>query len=189
MGSTISPLPAIHTLRGHTVVLDADLAELYQVSTKAFNQAIRRNSRRFPKDFVFQLTPQEVAHLRSQFVTLDNSGEPALRSQIVTLKPRRRGQHRKYRPFAFTEHGAIMAAMVLRSERAVALNVYVIRAFVRMRDEPTTSAAILQRLAGLDRHLLEHDAVLRDIYEKLQPLLEASTVAGQPKIGFHEGNR
>jgi len=79
--------------------------------------------------------------------------------------------------------------MVLRSERAMALSVFVIRAFVRMRDELTTSAAILQRLAGMDRHLLEHDAVLRDIYEKLLPLLEASGAAGKPKIGFHAGNR
>ena len=113
----------------------------------------------------------------------------ALRSQIVTLKTSGRGQHRKYRPFAFTEHGAIMAAMVLRSERAVALSVYVIRAFVRMRDELTTSAAILQRLAGMDRQLLEHDSVLRDIYQKLQPLLEASEGSTGRKIGFHEGNR
>jgi hypothetical protein len=190
MGSIVAPLPSIHTLRGQKVVLDADLAELYQVSIKAFNQAVRRNHRRFPKDFVFKLTPLEVAHLRSQFVTLDKSAEgSSLRSQIVTLKNRKRGQHRKYLPFAFTEHGAVMAAMVLRSERAMALSVYVIRAFLRMRDELTTSAAILQRVAEIDRHLLEHDTVLRDIYEKLEPLIEASSRASRPKIGFHEGNR
>jgi hypothetical protein len=190
MASVLTPLPAIHTLRDQKVVLDADLAELYPVSTKAFNQAVRRNHRRFPKDFVFQLTSQEVARLRSQFVTLDKSAEgSALRSQIVTLKNRRRGQHRKYLPFAFTEHGAVMAAMVLRSERAMALSVYVIRAFLRMREELTTSAALLQRVAGIDRHLFEHDAVLRDIYEKLEPLLQAADDARRPRIGFHPGDR
>src|SRR5207253_1015172 len=135
---------------------DNDLAGLYGVSAKALNQAVKRNQARFPEEFVFQLSEQEVSHLTS------------LRSQIVTLKPGR-GQHRKYRPYAFTEHGALMASNVLNSPRAVAMSVYIIRAFVKMREELAANAAILKRLAEIDKTLLTHNLALRDIYQKLRP--------------------
>ncbi len=105
----------------------------------------------------------------------------------MTLKPDRRGQHRKYLPWVFTEHGAIMAATLLRSPRAVAMSVCVVRAFVRMREELATSAVILRRLAEIDKKLLIHDVVLRDIYEKLRPLLQPPPEPPRTEIGFHAG--
>jgi hypothetical protein len=146
----------ILTVRGHKVLMDADLAEIYGVPTKVFNQAVKRNAERFPEDFCFRLTVEEAeAVLRS-------------RSQFVTLK---RGQNLKYRPHAFTEHGAIMAATILNSREAVAMSVFVVRAFMQMREQLVANAAILKRLAEIDKTLLEHDSALRAIWTKLQPLL------------------
>lgn len=175
-----SNIPPIHVVRGQRVVMDSDLARLYGVTTMAFNQAIRRNTARFPKDFIFQLTRQEVVNLKSQFVI----------SSSMMRGPRRAGHGgaRKL-PWVFTEHGAIMAATILRSPRAVAMSVYVVRAFVRMREELATSAVILRRLAEVDKQLLTHDVVLRDIYEKLTPLLIPPPEPPRRRIGFHAGNR
>jgi hypothetical protein len=111
---------SILVLRGYRVLLDTGLASLYGVSTKRFNEQVRRNRERFPEDFMFQLTEEEQAALRSQIAT--SSASAALRSQNATLKGGR-GQHRKYLPLAFTEHGAIMAATILNSPRAVEINV------------------------------------------------------------------
>ena len=181
--------PPIHTVRGQRVVLDSDLARVYGVTTIAFNQAIRRNLNRFPGDFLFQLGQQEFASVRSQIVTSRSAADGSLRSQNVILKSNGRGQHRKYLPLVFTEHGAIMAATILRSPRAVAMSVYVVRAFVQMREALLTNAVILKRLAQIDRKLLEHDVVLQDVVEKLMPLLNPPPAAPKRKIGFHEGNR
>ena len=161
-------------------MLDGDLAQLYPIATMVFNQTIRRNLERFPKDFAFQLTREEVANLKSQIVI-----SSSLVDQAVF---RGHGGARKL-PWAFTEHGAIMAATILRSERAAAMSVYVVRAFVRMREEMLTNAVILKRLALIDRKLLEHDVGLRDIVEKLAPLLAPPAVLPRRKIGFHESNR
>jgi hypothetical protein len=179
-------LPPIHTVRGRRIVLDSDLAALYEIPVKVFNQTIQRNADRFPSDFAFQLTRDDVANLRSQIVT-SSSEEPALlRSQFVTLKDH---GGRRYLPWAFTEHGAIMAATILRSPRAVQMSVYVVRAFVRMRDELMTNAVVLKRLDQIDKQLLEHDVVLRDVVEKFLPLLSAPPEPEPPKrrIGFNSG--
>jgi hypothetical protein len=112
-------------------------------------------------------------------------GRAALRSQNAILK---RGQHIKFPPYGFTEHGAIMAAMVLNSPQALALSVYVVRAFIRMREHLVTNAAILKRLAEIDRTLLQHDASLRDIYHKLLPLLQPSPEPPKRRIGFVTGD-
>ncbi len=162
----------IYSFRDQRVILDSDLAGLYGVSTKALNQAVKRNHARFPEEFAFQLSEQEVSHLIS------------LRSQIVTLKPGR-GQHRKYRPYAFTEHGALMASTVLNSPKAVVMSIYIIRAFVKMREGLSANAVILKRLAEIDKSLLMHDLALRDIYHKLKPLLEPPPMPPKPEIGFH----
>lgn len=178
-------LPPIHTIRGQRVVLDSDLAALYGVPTIAFNQAVRRNLDRFPADFLFQLAEEEFANLKSQLVTSSSEGNRVLRSQIVTIEIDRRGRHRKYLPWVFTEHGAIMAATILRSERAVAMSVYVVRAFVQMREELMTGAVIFKRLAQIDKKLLEHDVVLRDVVEKLLPLLNPPPeLPPKRRIGF-----
>jgi len=167
--------PPIHVIRRQRVVLDHDLAKLYGVSTKVFNQAIQRNRQRFPGDFAFQINNEEVANLKSQIVT-----------SSFTLKSHRRGHGgvRKL-PWAFTEHGAIMAATILRSPQAVAMSVYVVRAFVRMRDELMANAVILKRLEQIDRKLLEHDVVLRDVVEKLMPLLAEPSPPPRKELGFH----
>jgi len=177
-------LPPIHTVRGRRIVLDSDLAALYGVPTKVFNQTIRRNADRFPADFLFQLTEEDLAGLRSQFVTSNPGKTERLRSQIVTIEKR---GGRRYLPWAFTEHGAIMAATILRSPRAVQMSVYVVRAFVRLRDELMTNAVVLKRLAQIDKKLLEHDLVLRDVVEKLLPLLNSPPEPEPPKrrIGFN----
>jgi len=176
----------IFTIRGQRVILDADLARLYGVPTKQFNQAFRRSRDRFPPDFAFQLTAAEFAGLRSQIVTSNVQVVEALvlthnSSHSVTSS---RGG-RRYRPWAFTEHGALMAANILRSARARQLSVFVVRAFLRMRAELASGADILKRLAGIDRKLLVHDLVLRDIYRKLQPLLSPPPGRPRREIGFH----
>lgn len=183
-------LPPIHTVRGRRIILDSDLAALYGVLTKRLNEAIRRNSDRFPADFCFQLTAEEAATLRSQSATSKNQPIVAETldanwSQTATSSTEARGG-RRYRPFAFTEHGALMAAAVLNSPRAVEMSLFIVRAFVRMRDELMTNAVVLKRLAQIDKKLLEHDLVLRDVVEKLLPLLNATPEPEQPKrrIGF-----
>lgn len=179
----------IFTIRGQRVILDADLARLYGAPTKVFNQAIKRNALRFPADFAFQLSRDEAAGMWSQIVTTypevaDETREVGLRSQSVTSKkPQRR--RLSNRPWVFTEHGAVMAANVLRSPKAVSMSVYVVRAFVRMREELMTSAIIMKRLAELDKKLVTHDVILRDIYEKLRPLLAPPPEPPRKELGFH----
>jgi hypothetical protein len=169
--STDNILPLIHTIRGQRVILAADLAKLYGVPTKRLTEQIKRNLSRFPSDFMFQLTVAEWDEAIS------------LRSQIATLK---KGQHQKYRPYALSEHGAIMAANVLNSPQAVAMSVYVIRAFIQQREVLSANEAILKRLAEIDKTLLQHNAALRDVYQKLLPLLQPPPEPPRPKIGFRE---
>jgi len=169
--STQNILPLIQTIRGLRVILAADLAALYGVPTFRLNEAVKRNRVRFPTDFLFQLTATEWDESK------------ALTSQIAMLK---RGQHTKHRPYAFTEHGAIMAANVLNSPQAVAMGVYVIRAFIQQREVLSANEAILKRLAEIDKTLLQHNAALRDVYQKLLPLLQPPLDPPKPKIGFRE---
>jgi hypothetical protein len=177
--------PLIFSVRGHRVLLDADLARLYGVTTRRFNEAFKRNRRRFPSDFAFQLTPEEFESLRSQIVT---SNAQALdfsrsnRSQFATGSSLHRNV--SFRPFAFTEHGAVMAANILRSERAVQMSVFVVRAFVRLREEVAANTAVLAPLAEIDRKLLQHDVALLDIYQKLLPLLQPAPDPPKRRIGF-----
>lgn len=166
--STQPILPLIHTIRGQRVILAADLAKLYGVKTKQLNQQVKRNLEKFPADFLFQLTVEEVDASRSQFVTL------------------KKGQNIKYRPYAFTEHGALMAANVLNSPKAVAMSVYVTRAFIQQREVLAANDAILKKLAEIDKTLLQHNAALRDVYQKLLPLLQPPPETPRPKIGFRE---
>jgi hypothetical protein len=164
--------PLIHRVRGVRVLLDSDLARLYGVRTAQLNQATKRNRGRFPADFAFRLTLAELQNLKSQTVT---SSSQAIDSH---------GGPRK-QPWAFTEHGALMAANILRSYRAVHMSVYVVRAFVRLREQVASDAAILKRLAEIDRTLLQHDSALRDLYQKLLPLLQPPAQPPKRRIGFH----
>ncbi len=185
---TIEPL--ILTLRDQRVILDADLAQVYGVETRRLNEQVKRNPDRFPEDFMFQLTTKEWKNLKSQLATsslevIENDGDKDNRSQIAT------GSHggRRKLPHAFTEHGAIMAASVLNSPEAVAMSVFVVRAFVQMRERLAANAEILKRLAEIDKTLLEHDQALGTIWKHLQPLLAPPPDPPKRKIGFdYKGN-
>jgi phage regulator Rha-like protein len=161
----------IYLIRGQKVMLDSDLAELYGVETKVLNRAVGRNVDRFPADFVFQLTLQEVANLRCQFGT-SSSGYGG----------------RRYHPYVFTEHGAIMAAMVLNSPRAVEMSVQVVRAFVRLREMLVSNRELAQKLAELERKLEGHDAAIRNLFEAIRQLLN-SPEPTRKQIGFHVKER
>ena len=157
----------VRWVRGERVMLDADLAQLYGVTTKALKQAVKRNPRRFPSEFVLTIEEKEFAILRSQSVT-SSSGWGGSR----------------YGRMAFTEHGALMLASVLNSDRAIAMSIYVIKAFVKMREELIVNETVLSRLAEIDKTLLMHDEGLRDLYQKLIPLLEPEPEREKRKIGF-----
>ena len=169
---------SILVLRGHKVLLDTDLAALYGVTTKRFNEQVRRNKARFPLDFMFQLAQEEWDALRSQFATLKAA----------------RGQHRKYLPHAFTEHGAIMAATILNSPRATDVSVYVVRAFVRLRETLGAHKELAAKLEELEQKTealaLRHDtlaantrAQLRQVFEAIRELMKPPEPKRRP-IGF-----
>lgn len=141
----------IRIIRGQRVLLDSDLAALYGVTTKVFNQAVRRNRDRFPPDFVMQLTGPEAESSRSQTVTLKTG----------------RGHNVKYLPLAFTQHGAIMAATILNSPRAVEMSVYVVRAFVRLREVLASHAELARKLETLEKSVASLDANTRRQFEEV----------------------
>ena len=157
----------IFLVRGHKVLLDSDLAVIYGVTTKRFNEQVRRNAQRFPADFAFKLSAAEWDALRSQFATLK----------------RGRGQHRKHLPLAFTEHGAIMAAAVLNSTRAIQVSVYVVRAFVRLRELLATDSEFSQRLSAAERKLGSHDQAIATLVNAVRSLVTPPEPKRRP-IGF-----
>ena len=168
----------IFTFRGEKVILDSDLAEIYGVETKRLNEQVRRNTDRFPSDFSFELTQGEADDVKR------------LRSQFATLK---RGQHRKYLPRVFTEHGALMAANVLNSPRAVEMSVFVVRAFTKMRTALSDTRALARKLATLEREvksrLDSHDAAIVDVMQRILDLIDPpenpeEPPPPKPKIGF-----
>lgn len=158
----------IFLVRGQKVMLDADLAELYGVTTKRLNEQVKRNIGRFPPDFMYLLTKGEAE---------------SLRSQIATLK-RGRGQHRKYMPYVFTEHGAIMAASVLDSERAVQVSIYVVRAFVQLREMLSSNKALARKLNELERKLVTHDRAITELIEAIRQLMTLPEPKKKRPIGF-----
>lgn len=176
--------PLIFRIGHYRVMLDADLARLYAVTTKALNQAVKRNLERFPEDFAFRLPRLGKQRIEGSQV-IDGSGLKEDRSQIVTGSAKHRDP--RFPPLVFTEHGVLMAANVLRSEAAARMSIFVIRAFVRLREQAGANASILQRLAEIDSTLLRHDAALRDIYRKLLPLLQPPPEPPKRGIGFHAG--
>jgi hypothetical protein len=158
----------IMSIRRQRVMLDADLAALYGVSTRVLNQAVKRNIERFPEDFMFQLTSEESSFLRSQTVTLKTG----------------RGQHRKYLPYAFTEHGALMAASVLNTPRAVQMSVFVVRAFIRLRDLSAGNKELAAKLAEHEKKLITHDRQIVHIVEAIKQLTAPPPVKKKRAIGF-----
>lgn len=158
----------IFLVRGQKVMLDADLAELYGVTAKRLNEQARRNSERFPPDFMFQMSAKEYDSLRSQF---------------ATLKPGR-GQHRKYMPYVFTEHGAIMAASVLNSSRAVEVSIFVVRAFVQLREVLSSNKRLAQKLNELERKLATHDHAITELVEAIRQMMTPPELKKKRSIGF-----
>ena len=158
----------IRNCRGVRVILDSDLAAIYGVPTFRFNEAVRRNIAKFPSDFLFQLTKEEVQSLISQSA-ISKTGRGGRRSL----------------PWTFTEHGALQAANILNSPAASAMSVYVIRAFIRLRDELAANAALEKRLAVIEKTLTAHDNSLRDVILKIRPLLLPPTESNKRRIGFH----
>ena len=164
----------IHLIRGQRVILDADLARVYGVPTKRLNEAVKRTLERFPSDFAFLLKPQEVASLRSQIATSKGRGG------------------RRYIPRAFTEHGAIMVANVLNSPRAAQMSVFVVRAFVKMRETLGENRQLAEKLAELERRLTGrldvHEKAIIHIFDEIKKLMEPLPPQPEPKrreIGFH----
>jgi len=171
---------AILILRGHKVMLDADLAMLYGVETRSLVQAVKRNLERFPADFMFQLNVEEAQRSRSQTVILNaEPGEiiDVSRSQSVTLK---RGANIKYLPYAFTEQGVAMLSSVLRSPRAVLVNVEIMRAFVRLRQMLQANAELAAKLAALEK---KYDAQFKVVFDAIRELM-APPDKPRRRIGF-----
>jgi hypothetical protein len=174
----------IFVLRGERVLLDADLATLYAVTTKALNQAVKRNARRFPGDFAFQLTAQEVANLKSQIVISslqvpDLEGDSTNRSQIVTASQKHRDP--RFHPWVYTEHGALMVANLLRSERAVQTSVHVVRAFVQLRQMIATNKDLARRLDELEAR---YDRQFKMVFDAIRELMTPPDPKPRQRIGF-----
>lgn len=153
--------------RGHKVLLDADLATLYGVTTKRLNEQVRRNRERFPEDFVFRLSEEEHEALRSHFAT-SNAGRGG----------------RRYLPYVFTEHGAIMAAAVLNTPRAVEMSLYVVRTFVRLREMLASNQALARKLNELERKLGAHDQAIASILSAIRELMTPPEPPKKRRIGF-----
>ncbi len=157
----------IHRVRDQKVLLDADLAELYGVATKQLKQAVRRNRARFPADFMFELTKVETENLRSQNVTSSWGGQ-------------------RYAPFAFTEQGVAMLSSVLSSERAIEVNIQIMRVFVKMRQWVTSYADLLGKIEALENEQSRSSDHIREIYTLLKELLEPESME-RPPVGFRTG--
>lgn len=158
----------IYTIRGQRVMLDADLATLYDVETRALNQAVRRNIERFPDDFTFELTRDEYRSLRSQIVTLDTG----------------RGRHSKYLPLAFTEQGVAMLSSVLRSKRAIEVNIAIMRAFVQMRQLGAQYKELAALVEKIDRRSIKNSEEIEVVIRALKEIMSPKTPTGKRRIGF-----
>jgi phage regulator Rha-like protein len=172
----------IYLVRGQKVMLDSDLAELYGVETRVLNQSVRRNIMRFPLDFRFQLTAEESEALRCQAGILEL--HDYLRSQFVTLKPGR-GKHRKYRPYVFTEQGVAMLSSVLNSDRAVQVNITIMRAFVKLREMIASHKELTKRLDEMEKN---YDSQFKMVFDAIRALV-AQPGPKEKKIGFIKENR
>jgi len=162
----------IQVVRGQKVIFDADLAQLYGVATKRLNEQVKRNTERFPEDFMFQLTKEEYATLRSQSAT-SNSGRGGTR----------------YLPYAFTEHGAIMAANVLTSQRALEIGGFGVRAFVHLRRVLASHIELANKLQELEQQVGEHDEAIRSLVATIRQLMASPQPEERSVIGFGEGEK
>jgi phage regulator Rha-like protein len=176
----------IYELRGERIMLDRDLAILYEVEVKVLNQSVKRNISRFPKDFMFQLTKEEFEELRFQIET-SIQGNSSSRSQFVTLKTGR-GSNIKYLPYAFTEQGVAMLSGILNSDKAIKMNIAIMRAFVEIRKILIQENDLKEQLKAIKERLGEHDAQLNQIYDAMENLLDEKIAQrnweDRKRIGF-----
>ena len=174
----------IYEIRGERVMLDFDLAQLYEVPTKVLNQAVKRNTERFPDDFMFRLNSLEWENIRSQAVTA--SGSTGLRSQTVSASQNKRNTG--VTPYAFTEQGVAMLSGILNSEKAIAMNIAIMRAFVEIRRIVLQQADVRQQLLEIKERIGEHDVQLSTIYDALENLLDSKAAERKwderERIGF-----
>ncbi len=161
---------AILLIRGQKVLLDRDLAELYEVPTRRLNEQVRRNLLRFPEDFMFQSSKEELENWRSQFATSNSAAKMGLRR----------------RPYAFTEQGVAMLSSVLNSDRAVEVNIAIMRAFVRLREIMFTHKDLARKLDDLERKLGEHDEKFAIVFEAIRQLMAPSAAPPKRRIGFRQ---
>jgi hypothetical protein len=177
----------IRTIRGLKVILDFDMARIYGVPTFRFNEAVKRNRDRFPLDFLFQLTAAETKSLRSQSVTMARAGNP---SQIAMGSQKHRDP--RLRPYAFTEKGAVMVANILNSPEAVRMSIFVVRAFIEMRELLGSTKELARQLADLEKKLTArldvHESVIVDVLRRVMEILDPPPPLPEPpkrRIGFH----
>ena len=172
-------------LRGERIMLDRDLATLYEIEVKVLNQAVKRHSKRFPKDFMFQLAIEEFEELRFQIETSENGASS--RSQIVTLKTGR-GSNLKYLPYAFTEPGVAMLSGILNSDKAIAMNIAIMRAFVEIRRVLIQESDLREQLKLIKERIGEHDIQLNQLYDAMENLLDEKVAQRKweerERIGF-----
>ncbi|MBI5847540.1 MAG: ORF6N domain-containing protein [Nitrospirae bacterium] len=154
----------IYLIRGHKIMLDRDLAELYGVETKRLNEQVRRNPKRFPDDFMFQLTKEEAESLRSHFATIKSG----------------RGEHRKYLPYVFTEQGVAMLSSVLNSDQSIEVNVQIMRTFVKLRELIATHKDLARKLASMEK---KYDSQFKVVFDAIRQLM-APPISRKGKIGF-----
>jgi len=173
----------IYTIRDMQVMLDSDLAKLYDVESKRLNEQVKRNIARFPQQFRFQLTEEEYQNLRSQFAT--SRSNDSLRSQIATLE-NMRGKHRKYLPYVFTEQGVSMLSAVLKSDKAIEISIHIINSFVKMREFLSHNGDVFKRLDLVEKRQISYEIKTDEKFEKLFDALEDKTI--KPKQGiFYDG--
>ncbi len=173
----------IYEIRGHKVMLDFDLAELYEVETKALNQAVKRNAERFPEDFMFRLTKDEWLVMRSQSVT-GSKADKLMRSQIVTASQKKRNIN--VTPFAFTEHGVTMLASVLRSDRAIKMNIAIVRAFISLRQYALNYKDLAIQINEIRQSVTNHSEQLNQIYDAIESMMDEKEEKKEEKRRWKE---
>ena len=179
----------IYEVRGEKVMLDFDLAQLYEVETRVFNQAIKRNAESFPKDFMFRLTAKEWKNMMSQFVISSETEKVGVKSNLISQSVISSWGGRRKLPYVFTEHGVTMLASVLKSPKARKMNITIVRAFIALKKFVDRNNNVLELVQELKERIGEHDIQLKSIYDALENLLEEKADEKSKKISWEERER
>ena len=179
----------IYEIRGEKVMLDFDLAQLYEVETRVFNQAIKRNAESFPKDFMFRLTEKEWKNMMSQFVISSETEKVGVKSNLISQSVISSWGGRRKLPYVFTEHGVTMLASVLKSPKARKMNITIVRAFIALKKFVDRNNNVLELVQELKEKIGEHDIQLKSIYDALENLLEEKADEKSKKVSWEERER